>query len=304
MLDELINLVPLEKVDFKKRLENIEELEDGVKLYFQDGTVAEASAVVGCDGVKSRTRQVLLGPDNPLAHSVFAGMYAYRGLVPMPTAISAIGDELARNCQFYLGHSGAMLTYPIDHGETMNVIAWRTVADGKWGNPWTVLPKTKEEIKADFPDWGTEVQAVLNVLDHADMWAMLDMPPTDSFYRGRICLMGDAAHAATPFQGAGAGMAMEDAYILSSLLGFVKDSESIEAAFMAFDHVRRPRTQKLVTTSREAYDVYSLRAEDTGTDLEKIKEDIRDRWTWIWTIDLKEHLADAKKVFDEKTKKS
>ena len=303
MLDELIRLVPQERVDFKKRLSNVEELEDGVKLYFQDGTTAQASAIVGCDGVNSRSRQVLLGPSNPLSHSVFAGTYAYRGLVPMDKAVDAVGDELARNCQMYLGHDGAVLTYPIDRGSTMNVVTWRTVVDGKWGNPWTVHPKSKEEIKADYIGWGKEVQAVLDCLEHADMWAMLDMPPADSYYRSRICLMGDAAHASTPFHGAGAGMAMEDAYILSGLLGLVKDPSTLEAAFAAYDHVRRPRTQKLVTTSREAYDVYSLKPGIPGTDLGKIVEDLQDRWTWIWTIDLEEHLTDAKRYFDEKTKK-
>ena len=96
-LDELVALVPKEFTSFGKRLEEVEELEDGVRIHFKDGTTAEHSAVVGCDGIKSRTRQLILGDNHPAAHARFTGKYAYRGLIPMEKAVNLLGDELAKN---------------------------------------------------------------------------------------------------------------------------------------------------------------------------------------------------------------
>lgn len=61
------------------------------------------------------------------------------------------------------------------------------------------------------------------------MWALFDHPPAKTYYKGRMCLSGDAAHASAPHQGAGAGMALEDAYIMSSLLSAVQTSSDAEA---------------------------------------------------------------------------
>lgn len=97
-------------------------------------------------------------------------------------------------------------------------------------------------------------------------------------------------------RGAGAGMALEDAYIMSSLLGAAQKSSDIESAFRAFDAVRRPRTQKLVSTSREAGELYALEAEGVGDDLHKLRERLLPRYDWIWDANLEEELAEAMSI--------
>lgn len=88
-------------------------------------------------------------------------------------------------------------------------------------------------------------------------------------------------------------MALEDAYVMSNLLGAIQKSSDIESAFRAFDAVRRPRTQKLVTTSREMGEVYELEAEGVMDDVDKLREDLATRFRWIWEEDLEEELAEA-----------
>lgn len=119
-LDELVKLVPKEIAHFGKRLVNYTEDADGVTLKFADGTSAKHTVMIGCDGIKSRTRQILLGEGKPEAFAQFTGKYAYRGLIPMEKAAAAIGDMQARNTQMYLGHGGHMLTFPVAKGATMN----------------------------------------------------------------------------------------------------------------------------------------------------------------------------------------
>ena len=119
-VDEMAKLIPDDIPRFGKRLTNIETDDNGdVLLIFKDGTIAKHNAVIGCDGIKSRTRRIILG-DDPAASAVFSGKYAYRGMIPMDQAVELLGDELARNSQMYNGYHGHVVTFPIEKGSVMN----------------------------------------------------------------------------------------------------------------------------------------------------------------------------------------
>lgn len=98
-LDELIKLVPQDVPQFDKKLINIDDNTSNGRLVmqFEDGSSAEADAIIGCDGIKSRVRQIIVGKHHPSAQPSYTYKYAYRGLVPMGKAIEAIGEELAAN---------------------------------------------------------------------------------------------------------------------------------------------------------------------------------------------------------------
>lgn len=98
-LDEIVKLVPTEIARFGKKLLDIcEDPATGrLVMSFEDGSTAEADAIVGCDGIKSRVRQVIVGKDHPSAQPSFSHKYAYRGLAPMQQAIEALGEEVAMN---------------------------------------------------------------------------------------------------------------------------------------------------------------------------------------------------------------
>jgi salicylate hydroxylase len=120
-LDELVKLLPPDIRQFRKRLVDISESPNGsgdAILYFADGTTAQHTAVIGCDGIKSRTRELVLGEE--AARPVFSGKYAYRGLIPMQKAVELVGDERTKSSQMYCGHRGHVLTFPIANGSIMN----------------------------------------------------------------------------------------------------------------------------------------------------------------------------------------
>ena len=162
-LDVLVKLVPDGVAKFGKRVENVEKVGEKMQIPFHDGSTAEADAVIGCDGVKSRTRQIVLGKDHESTNPTFTGKYAYRGLIPMEKAAGALGDDLARNSQMYMGRHGHVLTFPIENGKTMNVVAFQSKLDGEWEDERWVLPMKKEDMFNDFEGWGTSVQQILSV---------------------------------------------------------------------------------------------------------------------------------------------
>ena len=299
-LEELVALVPRGTARFGKSLVGIEDVVDGdgndrLRLRFADGERVVVDAVVGCDGVKSKTREILMGKENDV-NPQFTGEYGYRALVPENIAREVIGDELAMNGQLYLGYGGWIITYPVEHGKFINMVAVKSKKDKKWDDENWIIPSTKEEMMSDFEGWGKELVELISRFENRDKWGFFDLPHTKEYYHGRLCLLGDSAHASTPNLGAGAGMAFEDAYILSNLLGTVKGAEEVDGAFRAFDAVRRPRTQKLIIGSRMAGVVNAFEGEGILDELEKVQPDIDARYRWVWDYDLEARLDEATKL--------
>ena len=92
-------------------------------------------------------------------------------------------------------------------------------------------------------------------------------------------------------------MAIEDALVLSRLLAEVGDKSQLEKAFKAYDYVRRDRTQKLVTTSRDAGCLYEFQKPGVGDDVERLRANLEGRMKWVWDLDLEQHVEKAKSVF-------
>lgn len=103
-LDEMVKLVEGEGIaHFGKRLEEIEDGGDGkLSMKFKDGTMAVADAIIGCDGIKSRVRHILVGSESPMANHVYTYKYAYRGLIDMHKAVETIGEERAKNAVMWV----------------------------------------------------------------------------------------------------------------------------------------------------------------------------------------------------------
>lgn len=111
--------------------------------------------------------------------------------------------------------------------------------------------------------------------------------------------MGDAAHATTPFQAQGAGQAIEDACVLSALFERVSTPDDVPKALAAYDQVRRPRAQRVVSTSRESGQLMSMQQPGVGDNIEKMREKLESRMHWVWHRDLVAQNEAAIKLFEE-----
>ncbi|TDZ17689.1 6-methylsalicylic acid decarboxylase atA [Colletotrichum orbiculare MAFF 240422] len=296
-LDELVRLLPAGVARFGRRAVGYADDggEEGVTLRFEDGTAERHDAVVACDGIKSRMRAALLGEDDPASRAVFSGKYAYRGLVPMCQAEEVLGEDMARNSQVYMGRHGHILTFSIAKGQTMNVVAFRSADDWK-SDDW-VVPVDKEDMVADFAGWSEQARGIIQMMQKADVWALFDHPPSHTYYKGRVCLLGDAAHASTPHKGSGAGMAIEDAYVLGNLLGLVAGREDLESAFGVYNKIRMERSQRLVADSREQGRLYELELHE---DPEWIARNLSTRMDWVWQHDLVQELEKGRRMLETK----
>ena len=112
-------------------------------------------------------------------------------------------------------------------------------------------------------------------------------------------MLGDAAHATTPFQGQGAGQAIEDALVIKTVLSKVQNLKQIPNALMAYNQTRRPRGQRIVETSREYGKLLGMQSEGVGEDLEKMRENLETRLHWIWQRDQTAQVNSAVELFEE-----
>jgi len=298
-LDEMVKLLPDGVAKFAKRLVDLEDNGKEVLMKFADGSEARHSAVIGCDGIKSRTRAWMHGQENPVSHAVFSGKYCYRGLIPMDDAVELLGEKLAGNSQMYLGYGGHILTFPVQKGKTMNVVAFNSAET--WDSEAWVVEADRKKMYKDYEGWGKSVHSILQLMQKPDIWALFNHLPCDTYAKGRVCLIGDAAHATTPHQGSGAGMAVEDAYVMSKILAGVKRAEDLPVAFESFDYCRRARTQKLVTTSKDAGQLYDWELQGVKDNLDKQSQNLRCRMKWIWDHNLEGDVSEGRRYFLEHT---
>jgi salicylate hydroxylase len=165
-----------------------------------------------------------------------------------------------------------------------------------WNDKSWVVQASREDMLEDYKDWTPAVRSIMENLQSPDIWALFNHLPAPTYYSSKpsVCLVGDAAHATTPHQGAGAGMCIEDVYILSNLLSGCHSKTDLPAVFNAYDAVRRPRSQKLVKTSREAGMLWEFEGEGVEDDLEAFEQNAVTRMDWIWDHDITKDLEHAK----------
>jgi 2-polyprenyl-6-methoxyphenol hydroxylase-like FAD-dependent oxidoreductase len=206
-----------------------------VDLTFSDGTSASYDLVIGADGNYSQVRGALW----PEAKPKFTGQGVWRYNVPRPEGLEWSDIYIGNGYNGYNGKAGYCPLTP----DEMYIFA---VVEEK-GNPRFVPETLADEMRARLDGYGGILgEAAKAVTDAAQVvYRPLEaciMP--DPWYQGRVVLIGDAAHAATPHLGQGAAMAVEDAVVLAQELG-ERDLDAALKAFMA----RRFERAKLVGTS-------------------------------------------------------
>ncbi|OAA43654.1 Aromatic-ring hydroxylase-like protein [Metarhizium rileyi] len=310
LLEQLIRVLPADTVVFKKRLENISEAGNNGKivLKFADGTTAETDAVIGCDGIKSKIRSIITGPDSTAGKPTYTHVNSYPTVIPMEKAMAALGEQKARAFHNHLGPDANILHYPVAHGTMCNVTVF-VRNDEEWpeGKP-TALIGQRADIEHRFKDWTPAIRDLISLLPETlPMWAVYDLwdYPLPFYNKGRICVAGDAAHASSPHHGAGAGMGVEDALCLSVLMadasmklrkGTISKEQAVSTALAVYNEARRTRSQWLVNSSRRICDIHQQKEWADPTKwlkAESTLEELKDRTRKIWDYDFRRMATDA-----------
>ena len=226
------------------------ETPDAVTAHFANSDTATGDALIGADGVRSAVRQILWGTDAPR----FTGQIAYRFLVPIEEARTYMG--LGRGA-VYLGPKRTFNRYTLRGGSIVNCVG--IVATDQWvGEGWST-PASPDELLATFEGWHPDVTGLMSLASSSIKWGIFDRAPLPTWAKGRVSLLGDAAHAMLPFLGMGAAMAIEDGMILAR--AFDADGD-IVSAFARYEAARKPRTALVHARSVEQGELTQARDPD------------------------------------------
>ncbi|MCX7314800.1 MAG: FAD-dependent monooxygenase [Hyphomicrobiales bacterium] len=230
LLDALASGLDHSLIHLDHRLTGIEERSDRAVLAFANGARVEAEYVVGADGVRSVIRQMLYGEDKP----TYTGQMVWRALLNGSDVPKEIMEPAGRTQ--WVGPGCHLLAYYIRGEKQVNIVTQEDT--DKWVEEGWSTRGDPDEMRLSFPNPEPRLKALLSLVTDCSKWGLFTRPLTRNWGRGRIQLVGDAAHAMLPNAGQGACQAFEDAYILGRWLNGCADPAE---AFAGFRRVRIPR---------------------------------------------------------------
>ncbi|KAJ7611592.1 FAD/NAD-P-binding domain-containing protein [Roridomyces roridus] len=298
-LDALVPLLDPQTTQFNKRCSSITTLPSGVhRIHFTDGTTHDADLVVGADGIRSTTRGAVVDESAADKLLQFTNTVAYRGLVPTEALVrDGLKTDLTKRLHMFLGIDKHLVVFPIKSGKIINIVAFSTDNSVPVGSvavpgPW-VQPVPQQELLDEYAGWGPDVRIMLNHMKTPSKWFIHALKPLDTFIRGRIALVGDAAHSMCPHLGSGVGQGFEDVYVLCQLLAHPSTNLSnLEDVLRAYDTVRRPRANMVLERSFRAGVIYESFGKP-GYGLQDMEGHLAGIWEPIWRHDLSGDISTA-----------
>ena len=238
-------------IHFGKKIIDITNIgKSNVTAHFEDGINAEGNLLVGCDGIHSKTRSIIL-PNSPKP-------YYTKMVVTGGYSKTKISDKELNIIHSNYGKKGFLAYFVMPD------------SDDVWW--WNGISHPEEETRESMEKFSNEKwqQTMIEMYDEDSLviqniiksheinflkYPISDMLSVDTWYKQNVCLIGDAVHATSPTNGQGAAMASEDGLMLAKCL---RDIEDTEQAFEKFQQLRQKRVEKIVKIGRTTGEGYLM----------------------------------------------
>jgi 3-hydroxybenzoate 6-monooxygenase len=255
---DAIELVP------EAMVTGFEDRGDQVSVTISDGRTFHGAALVGADGLGSRTRAQMLNEGAPRLN----GYAAHRTIVPM----ARVPDGVLRAEVVLWGGPGYHIVhYPLRHGTLFNIVAvFRIATFAEKGDMVTYRADLEKTYRMAHP----AMKALLAIMDLDRRWAISDRDPIRHWSQDRVTLLGDAAHPTLQSLAQGACMAIEDGLCLAESIHLAQGD--FTAAFRQYQAARLVRTARVTLESRHIWEFYHVK---------DIDRDVRNQTTADWSED-------------------
>jgi salicylate hydroxylase len=226
---------------------SIEDDGNSVTAKTETGETYKGAALVGCDGLWSTVREKIVGDGKP----VVSGHIAYRAVLPT--------DEWPKEYRVpkmivWCGEKTHLVHYPLRRGELFNLVV--VFHSDRYEEGWDTYGDPAE-LHARFVDKCEPVRTLLTKVNAWKMWVLCDRPPIKDWSKGRITLLGDAAHPMLQYLAQGACQATEDAVTLAEKV--VEQPDNLEAAFTNYHLSRYLHTARVQIMARVYGEFYHAR---------------------------------------------
>jgi salicylate hydroxylase len=239
-IEILASALPAGTVRTGHRCVGFEQKNDKTHLSFENGAAAEGDAVIAADGIHSSLRPYVFPPSQP----VFSGSVAYRGVM----AHERIPHWPTDAWMMWLGKGKHFLTFPVRAGALINFVGF-VPANAEMKESWSA-PGDPDTLRAEFSGWDPRIESLLCEVPATFRSALYDREPLPVWTRGRLSLLGDAAHPMLPHLGQGANQAIEDGMALATILARAERA-NVPSALLAYERLRRERVAQVQRGARE-----------------------------------------------------
>ncbi len=262
------------KLDASQKVVAVDQRNDGVTVRTESGKEYRGAALIGADGLWSTVRQIVVGDGAPKP----AGHITYRAVLPT----AAMPEQWRwRDMVLWAGEKVHLVHYPLRTGELFNLVA--VFHSNRYEEGWDSFGDPAE-LHERFAKTCEPVRTLLNKIESWRMWVLCDRPPIKDWSRGRVTLLGDAAHPMLQYLAQGAGMSIEDAVCLADRV--VASGGDYAAAFRAYQQARYLRTGRVQIMARvygEFYHASGVAKELRNMMLaSRSAEDAMDGMAWLY----------------------
>lgn len=238
------NLIGLET---SRRVVGYEDGDDGVLVALEDGERVQGRVLIGADGLWSRIREGIIGDGPPRV----SGHIAYRAVLRR----DEVPEDLWRpDVVLWAGPKTHLVHYPLRRGELFNLVA--VFHSDRYEEGWNAEGDV-DELMRRFQGQRPEVMRLLEKIETWRMWVLCDREPAKAWSKGRVTLMGDAAHPMLQYLAQGAAMAIEDAVQIAEEVE--RRPDDLPAAFAAYQQARYLRTGRVQLMARVYGEFYHAR---------------------------------------------
>ena len=237
----LLNKVEEEGIKILTNMKVIDVGNEENKAYIKiNEEKIKADIVIGADGIHSIVREKIFEKKE----SSFTGNVAWRMLIPVDLLPR---DLILPDTTVWLGPKKHFVSYHVSGGKNLNCVC--LVEQDGWTNESWSERGNIEDLREVYNGWNQTIETLLKIANPNTLyrWALHDRPPMKQWSKGRITLLGDAAHPMLPFLAQGAAMAIEDGAVLADCISSYKDNEK---SLKYFEQIRKPRTSFVQLAAR------------------------------------------------------
>lgn len=263
----------------------VEQHESMVTARFSDGREATGDLLVGADGIHSVVRNYVAGPDR----TTWARQISWRGLAPAAVGRAA-GLEL-RHHSFW-GPRQQFVVFYVSSGRLINWVA-NTQSDDDWLEESWSARGDSEELLGRYAGWHDQVRRLISGTEAVFKWALFDRSPLEEWTRGRVTLLGDAAHPMLPYMAQGASQSIEDAAVLAGCLAAGR--HDVETGLKRYVSLRLERTAAMQAASRNQAQMVQLTDASAvaarNARLSETPDAYAARWDWIYGYEVEREFT-------------
>jgi 3-hydroxybenzoate 6-monooxygenase len=252
-----------------QKVVGIDQTVGGVAARCESGLAFGGAALVGCDGLWSTVRQTIVGDGKP----VVSGHIAYRAVVPTEDWPK---EHRINRMIVWAGEKTHLVHYPMRRGEIFNLVV--VFHSDRYEEGWDTYGDP-EELHKKFADKCEPVRMLLQKVNAWKMWVLCDRPAIKQWSKGRVTLLGDAAHPMLQYLAQGGNMALEDAVCLAEQVE--AHGNDYEAAFKKYQELRYLRTARVQLMARVFGEIYHA----SGVNRE-LRNQVIGEWTAQGGVDM------------------